>query len=70
MALVIPPEFKNTLPQIFNRLGGSFEQWLQMELSDTLLKLADAHDDVVMRQMQGRSRFIRELIEQIHAAQR
>lgn len=70
MALVIPPEFKTTLLPILNRLGGTFEQWLQSELHASCLKLADATDEVLMRQYQGRVRFIRDLLDQIHAAQR
>lgn len=69
MALVIPPEFKHSLPQILTRLGGTFEQWLRFELHRSLMVLADSHDEVLMRQTQGRVRFIRELLDEIHTQQ-
>lgn len=68
MSLVIPPQHAS-VKVIFNRLGGAFEQWLQHELNQSLLKLADAQDETVMRQYQGRTRFIRDMLDQIHASQ-
>lgn len=69
MAILIPPEYQSTIPMVLNRLGGTFERWLQGELDRTLMNLADAHDDVVLRQQQGRARCLRDLLEAIRANQ-
>jgi hypothetical protein len=70
MALVIPDHLQRNVYTTFNHLGGTFLEWLQWERNDTLSKLADAQDERVLRQLQGRARFIKELIEQIQVSQR
>lgn len=67
--MVIPPEMKPQLTAVFRHLGGQFQRLLEHELASTYRNLADASDDTLMRQMQGRARFIRELLDQIAAAQ-
>lgn len=69
MSLVIPPEMKPQLTAIFKHLGGQFARLLEHELETTYRNLADASDETLMRQMQGRARFIRDLLDQIAAAQ-
>lgn len=69
MALLIPPEFESTIPMVLNRLGGTFERWLQGELDKTLYNLSDAREDAVLRQLQGRARMLRDLLEAIRAHQ-
>ena len=68
MSLVIPAEHAH-VRQIMNRLGGTFEKWLRYELEASLIKLSDSNDEVVMRQMQGRCRLLRDLLSEITAAQ-
>ncbi len=69
MPLVVPPEFKAPLKSIFNRLGGTFADWLEYEHRQTLGKLADAREEFAVRQLQGRARMIKDLLDEIKAAQ-
>lgn len=68
--MVIPPDLKPQLTPIFRALGGQFKRLLEHEQATTLRNLADAADETLMRQLQGRARFIRELLDQIDLADR
>lgn len=70
MAMVLPPDLAPLRTQIFRQLGGSTRKMFEHELSITLDKLADALDEKVLRQLQGRARFIKELLNEIDAAER
>jgi len=67
--MVIPPDLKPQLAPVFKHLGGQFKRLLDHELQNTYRNMSDAADETLLRQMQGRARFIRELLDQIDAAQ-
>jgi hypothetical protein len=70
MAIALPAELAPIRNQIFRQLSGSVRKTFEYELEMTLGKLADAHDEIVLRQLQGRARFIKELLAEIDAADR
>lgn len=70
MAISFPPQLTSIRNRIFQQLGGSTREVFEYELRQTLTKLADAQDETVLRQLQGRARFIKELLAEIDAAPR
>lgn len=68
MAMVLHPDLAPHRKQIFRQLNGSIRQVFEHELQATLSKLADAQDETVLRQLQGRARFIKELLAEIDVA--
>jgi hypothetical protein len=67
--MVIPQDAKPQIIAIARGLrGGPLHRLLESELQTCLLNLADATDERVVRQMQGRARMIRELTELIAAS--
>lgn len=69
MAIAVPAELASIRKQIFRQLSGSVHKVIEHELGITLGKLADAQDETVLRQLQGRARFIKELLAEIDAAE-
>lgn len=67
--MVIPPDMKPQLTAVFKHLGGQFKRLLDHELQSTYQNMADAREETLLRQLQGRARFIRELLDQIDVAQ-
>lgn len=67
--MVIPPDMASSLGPIFKQLGGQFKRWIEFERMSTLQNLADAKDESLVRQLQGRARFLKELLDQIDVAQ-
>lgn len=67
--MVIPQDMAPSLKPIFKQLGGQFRRWLEHERMSTLQNLADAKEETLVRQLQGRARLLKELLDQIDVAQ-
>jgi len=67
--MVVPKDLKPQIDAIMRSLsGGPLHRLLEAELQTSLLNLADAADEKVVRQLQGRARMLRELLDYIAVA--
>lgn len=65
----VPQSLKLQIDAIMgNMRSGPFQTFLEAELQTTLRNLADAADDRLLRQLQGRARLLREFLDYIAVA--
>lgn len=70
MSLVIPDRIKRNLEAGGRHVSPSFVELLETERTNALQQLADAAEDRVVRQLQGRVRLLKELLDTIRVYQR
>lgn len=68
MSIVTEVSMRSNVVAALRNTGNVLGPWLEAEHMRSLSQLADATDETVMRQLQGRCRMLKDLISEIHAS--
>jgi hypothetical protein len=68
MSIVTEAGMRTNVTAALRNVGNVLGPWLEAEHMRSLDQLANATEETVMRQLQGRCRMLKDLISEIHAS--